>query len=39
MEVTRDGLSNFLDWWGVISELTENKRLQEQGKTLAQKVV
>lgn len=39
MEVTRDGLSNFLDWWGVISELTENKRLQEQGKTLAQKGV
>lgn len=37
MEVTKDGLCNFFDWWGLISELTENKRLQEQGKTLAQK--
>lgn len=37
MEVTKDGLSNFFDWWGLTSELTENKRLQEQGKTLAQK--
>lgn len=36
MEVTKDGLCNFFDWLGLISELTENKRVQDEGKTLAQ---
>jgi hypothetical protein len=37
MTITKDALSNFVDWWGLIAELTENKKMQEQGKTFAQR--
>jgi hypothetical protein len=37
MTITKEALSNFVDWSTLIAELTENKKLQEQGKSLAQK--
>lgn len=33
-----DGLEDFVDWNGLISELSENNRLQGQGKCLSQVV-
>lgn len=39
MAITKDALSNFVDWRGLIEELTENKKMQEQGKTLAQRML
>lgn len=39
MTITKEALSNFVDWRGLIEELTENKKMQDQGKTLAQRVL
>jgi hypothetical protein len=39
MGIAKDALSSFVDWRGLIEELTENKKMQEQGKTLAQRVL
>ena len=36
--VPDDGLSDFVDWEGLVDELVENKALQDQGKFLSQRM-
>ena len=36
--VTKDGLSNFVNWQGLIDELTENKIMQDQGKSFSERI-
>ena len=39
ISVTEDGLSNFVSWSGLIAELSENKAMQESGRSLSEKAV
>lgn len=36
IRVPTEGLADFVDWQGLIDELLENKRMQDQGKFLSQ---
>jgi len=35
--VPADGLTDFVDWSGLVAELSENKKLQDQGRFYSQK--
>lgn len=37
--ITEESLSNFVSWSGLISELSENRSMQEKGRSLAEKAI